>query len=74
MIKNEYIPEADDIFDTEEFDNYINMKLALYRHDYGPEFARVNKRLTEKDGRPIRIAAYNPILDTRMYEVEYADG
>ena len=74
MIKNEYIPEADDIFDTEEFDNYINMKIALDRHDVGPEFSRVNKRLKEKDGRPIVIAADNPILDTRMYEVEYADG
>ena len=50
------------------------MELALDRHDDGPEFARVNKRLKDKDGRPIGIAADNPILDTRMYEVEYADG
>ena len=50
------------------------MELALDRHDDGPEFARVNKRLKDKDGRPIVIAADNPILDTRMYEVEYADG
>ena len=50
------------------------MELALDRHDDGPEFARVNKRLKEKDGIPIRIAADIPILDKRMYEVEYADG
>ena len=50
------------------------MELALDRHDYGPIFSRVNNRLKEKDGRPIGIAADNPILDTRMYEVEYADG
>ena len=50
------------------------MELALDRHDDGPEFARVNKRLKDKDGRPIGIEAYNPILDTRMYKVEYADG
>ena len=74
MITNEDIPEADDIFDPEEFDNYVNMELALDRHDDGPEFARVNKRLKDKDGIPIGIAADNPILDTRMYEVEYADG
>ena len=44
------------------------------RNEDGPEFARVNKRLKDKDGRPIGIAAENPILDTRMYEVEYTDG
>ena len=73
MITNEDIPEADDIFDPEEFNNYVNMELALKRHDYGPEFERVNKRLNDKDGRPIGIAAGNTIRDTRMYEVEYAD-
>ena len=50
------------------------MELALNRHENGPEFARVNKGLEEKDGRPTGIAAENPILDTRMYEVEYPDG
>ena len=50
------------------------MELALDRHDDGPEFARVNTRLNEKDGRPIGIAAYNPILDITMYGVEYSDG
>ena len=74
MITNEDIPEADDIFDPEYFDNYVNMELALDRHDNGPEFARVNKRLKEKDGRPIIIVADNPILETRMYEVECDNG
>ena len=50
------------------------MELALDRHDDKPEFERVNKRLNDKDGIPIGIAADNPILYTRMYEVEYADG
>ena len=57
MIINEDIPEADDIFYPEEFDNYVNMKFALDRHDNGPEFARVNNRLKYKDDRPIGIAA-----------------
>ena len=69
VITNEDILEADDIFDPEEFDNYVIMELALDRHDGGPEFARVNKTLKEKDSRPIGIAADNPILDTRMYKV-----
>ena len=50
------------------------MEAALYRHDDGPEFARVNKRFKDKYGRPIGISADNPILDTRVYEVEYTDG
>ena len=50
------------------------MELTLDMHDDGPEFARVNKTLKDKDGRPIGIAADNTILNTRIYEVEYADG
>ena len=59
MITNEEIPAADYIFDPEEFDNYFNMELALDRHDDGPEFARVNNRLKDKDVIPIGIAADN---------------
>ena len=69
MITNNNIPEADDIFDPKAFDNYVNVKLTLDRHVDGPECARVNKRLKDKDGRPIGIASDNPILNTRMYEV-----
>ena len=50
------------------------MELKLYRHDDEPESARVNKILKDKDGIQIGIAADNPILDTRMYKVEYFDG
>jgi hypothetical protein len=34
----------------------------------------VTKRLRDKDGLPIGVADNNPILDTRMYDVEYPDG
>ena len=30
--------------------------------------------MKDNQGQPIRIASDNPILDTRMYEVEYQDG
>ena len=36
VITNEDVQEAHDIFDPEEFDNYVNMELALDRHDDGP--------------------------------------
>ncbi len=59
-----------DVFD----DTYLNMELAIPRDSDGPEFARVTKRLKDKDGFSIGRANNNPILDTRMYEVEYPDG
>ena len=36
--------------------------------------ARVTKRLKDSNGIPIGTADQNPLLDTRMYEVEFADG
>ena len=50
------------------------MELALDRHEDGPKFSIFNTRLEDNDGRPTRIAADNPILDTRMVGVEYSDG
>ena len=74
VFNNEHILEAEDFFEPEVFDNYLNMEFALDRHDDGPEFARVTGRLRDKDGRPIGTASNNPILDTIMYKVEYVDG
>ena len=50
------------------------MEVALPRDSEGPEFARVTKSLRDANGLPIGTANDNPILDTCMYEVEYADG
>ena len=50
------------------------MELALTRDGDKPESARVTKRLRDKDGIPIGTADDNPILDSRLYEVEYLDG
>ena len=51
------------------------MELALPRGDNpNPQYAKVTKRLRDADGIPIRTANENPILDSRMYEVEYQDG
>ena len=50
------------------------MELYLDRKGDGPEFARVTKQLKDKDGRPIGTASKNPILNSRMYEVEYEGG
>ena len=75
VFNNTDIPEADAQYTPEVLDDtYINMELALPRDGEGPEFARVTKRLRDANGLPIGTANDNPILDSRVYEVEYLDG
>jgi hypothetical protein len=75
VISETNIPEADDTFTPDAHgDVCINMELATPRDGDGPEFAKVVKRLKDKDGLPIGKANNNPILDTRMYEAEHKDG
>ena len=51
------------------------MELAVPQGDsLKPRLARVTKRLKDVNGLPIGLANENPILDTRMYEVQYLDG
>ena len=75
IVNDPKVPEADEGFTPDVFDDtYLNMELAVPRDGDGPEFAKVTRRLRDKDGLPIGKANSNPILDTRMYEVEYPDG
>jgi hypothetical protein len=73
IVSNDDIKEADDEFTLEVFnDTYLNMELALPSGDGAePAFARVLKQLRDANGLPTHD---NPILDSRMYEVEYQDG
>ena len=50
------------------------MELALPRYRGETTFACVTKCLKGANGFPIDTSHKNPILDTRVYEVEYADG
>ena len=50
------------------------MELAFDRGDDGLSFAKVTKRLRDAQDFPIGTANDNPILDTRVYEVEYLYG
>ena len=56
-------------------DQYVGMELTLARND-GSELvdAKVRRRLQDKERKPIGNAHHNPLLDSRKYEVEYADG
>ncbi|KAI2498349.1 Reverse transcriptase (RNA-dependent DNA polymerase) [Fragilaria crotonensis] len=56
-------------------DQYVGMELALPRGDDGQLMhARVTKRLKDNEGIPVGTANDNPLLDSRKYEIEYADG
>ena len=56
-------------------DTYLGMELGLNRgEEEGIQFERVKKRAVYEDGKPIEIPINNPILDSRQYEMEYADG
>ena len=74
VFDNEDVAEADDEFDPDSFDHYLNMELSIDRGGDHPQFARVTKRLKDHEGKPIGTAHQNSILYTRMYEVKYADG
>ena len=74
VFNNQDIPEADNYTPKVLDDTYVNMEIALPRDGDGPEFARVTKRLRDANGLPIGTANDNPILDTRLYEIEYLDG
>ena len=68
------VPEADEFTPEVLEDTYVNMEVALPRKDDGSTFAKVTKRLRDANGIPIGVTNENPILDTRVYEVEYMDG
>ncbi|MEO6564809.1 MAG: hypothetical protein ABIO63_02135, partial [Casimicrobiaceae bacterium] len=75
IINNKNIQEADEEYTPEILDDtYLNMEVAMPRSDAGTTFARVTKRMKDAEGRPIGVSNQNPILDSRLYEVEYQDG
>ena len=75
LFGNNDVPEADENFDPDSYDHYLDMELKL---DSGssehPQLARVSKRLKDHRGNHIGTAKSNPVLDTRRYEIEFSDG
>ena len=66
------MPEADD-YDAEAYDSYISAHVLLPKGD-SYERATVLGRKRNQDGNPIGKANANPLLDTRVYDVEFDDG
>ena len=75
IVSDDNIKEAYATFTPKVFDDtYQNMELSLPRDGGETIFDHVTKRLRDANGLPIGTSHENPILDTRFYEVEYADG
>ena len=73
VFNNTDVKEADNGFTADPCDQYVNTVLTLNQVVDSPEFARGKKILKDANVSPIGVAN-NPILDSRMYEVEYNDG
>jgi hypothetical protein len=67
-------PDADDVEVTPEFgDNLLNAKIMLPCGGVLTK-GRVTARKCDNAGNPVGLADSNPILDTRSYIVDFADG
>ena len=66
------VPEADD-FTPEAYDEYLTAEVLLPNMGEMTK-AKVVGRKRDADGNPIGRRNTNPLLDTRQYEVEFADG
>ena len=58
--------------DTEVFDKYISARVILPR-DSALVGGKVSRRKRDRDGNPVGRSNANPILDTRVYELEFPD-
>jgi hypothetical protein len=65
-------PEMDD-FDEETLDQLLSAEVVLPKGDY-QFIGKIVGRKRDANGNPIGRANNNPILDTRVYEVEFPDG
>jgi hypothetical protein len=78
VVSDDQVPKEDDYFTPDVFDDtYLRMEIALPRGGGDQEdvqFAKVTKRLRDKEGRPFGMAHDNPLLDTQEKEVTFLDG
>ena len=78
------LPYGDELIDAktetideaylEALDTYIGAEIVIPDRDAVPVLAKVKKRKRDAADQPIGEANSNPILDTRVYELEFPDG
>ena len=71
---NSDVKKADDGFDPDSFDRYLNVELSLDRGREHPEFSKITKRLKDRRVTTIRISNADLMLDPIMHEIECYDG
>ena len=73
VYSNPEVPDIDN-YTPDVYDPHVGMQILMDRGGNEPELAKVIKRLRDEDGNPIGVAHDNPLVDTRLYEIEYEDG
>ena len=78
------LPYGDELIDMKEsevndayldsLDEYIGAEVVIPGRDAHPVLAKVKKRKRDAHGNPIGESNNNPILDSRVYELEFPDG
>ena len=66
------MPEAES-YDKESLDKLLSAHVLLPRGE-GVEHGKVIGRKCDQDGRPVGHGNANPLLNTRVYKVEFQDG
>ena len=66
------MPEAES-YDKESFDKLLSVHVLLSRGE-GVEHGKVIGRNFDQDGCPVGHENTNPLLNTRVYKVEFQDG
>ena len=69
----EAVPMEADDYDEETLDKLLSAEVLVPKGD-GFMMGTVVSRKRDADGNPIGKANSNPILDTRVYEVQFPDG
>ena len=82
----DYLPYGNEIIDAipaeidmpylDQLDEYIGTKVVIpgSTPDTAPVLAIVKGRKRDNNGNPVGIKNENPILDTRVYQLEFPDG
>ena len=74
LFNNPEIPESDECALDVLDDTHLGIEVALPCDSEGPECARVIKHLRDANGLPIGTAHNNPVLNSRIHEVECQDA
>lgn len=83
-LEDNVLPYGDEIIDANEMevseayqealDTYLGAQVVVPGKDSQPILAKVKKRKRDSMGNAVGSSNANPILDTRVYELEFPDG